>query len=62
MLLWAREGWIDYNIPQIYWHMGHPVADYETLVVVGQEYGKPPLFIGQSVMNTVQNADPKNRR
>ena len=32
VLLWAREGWIDYNIPQIYWHKGHPVADYETLV------------------------------
>ena len=26
VLLWAREGWIDYNIPQIYWHIGHPVA------------------------------------
>lgn len=32
VLLWAREGWIDYNIPQIYWHIGHPAADYETLV------------------------------
>ena len=28
VLLWAREGWIDYNIPQIYWQIGHPVADY----------------------------------
>lgn len=61
VLLWAREGWIDYNIPQIYWHIGHPVADYETLVKWwARNTENHPLFIGQSVMNTVQNADPKN--
>ena len=61
VLLWAREGWIDYNIPQIYWHIGHPVADYETLVKwCARNTENRPLFIGQSVMNTVQNADPKN--
>ncbi|MFM1734827.1 glycoside hydrolase family 10 protein [Bacteroides uniformis] len=60
VLLWAREGWIDYNIPQIYWHIGHPVADYETLVKWwARNTENRPLFIGQSVMNTVQNADPK---
>ena len=61
VLLWAREGRIDYNIPQIYWHIGHPVADYETLVKWwARNTENRPLFIGQSVMNTVQNADPKN--
>ena len=61
VLLWAREGWIDYNSPQIYWHIGHPVADYETLVKWwARNTENRPLFIGQSVMNTVQNADPKN--
>lgn len=61
VLLWAREGWIDYNIPQIYWQIGHPVADYETLVKWwAKNTENRPLFIGQSVMNTVQNADPKN--
>ena len=61
VLLWAREGWIDYNIPQIYWHIGHPVADYETLVKWwARNTENRPLFIGQSVMNTVQIADPKN--
>ena len=61
VLLWAREGWIDYNIPQIYWHIGHPVADYETLVKWwARNTENRPLFIGQSGMNTVQNADPKN--
>jgi len=29
---WLREGWIDYAIPQIYWEIGHPAADFETLL------------------------------
>ena len=61
VLLWAREGWIDYNIPQIYWHIGHPVADYETLVKWwARNTENRPLFIGQSVMNTVHHTEPKN--
>ena len=61
VLLWAREGWIDYNIPQIYWEIGHPRADYETLVNWWAKHTENrPLFIGQSVMNTVEHADPKN--
>lgn len=59
VLLWAREGWIDYSIPQIYWHIGHPAADYETLVKWwARNSENRPLFIGQSVQNTVQNTDP----
>ena len=60
VLLWARQGWVDYNIPQIYWEVGHPRADYETLVKWwAKNTENRPLFIGQSVMNTVQNADPQ---
>ena len=61
VLLWVREGWIDYNIPQIYWHVGHPLADYRKLVdwwACNAE--NRPLFIGQSVPNTIMNADPEN--
>ena len=61
VLLWARNGWVDYNIPQIYWQIGHPAADYETLVKWwAKNTENRPFFIGQSVMNTIQNADPKN--
>ncbi|MFE9254963.1 glycoside hydrolase family 10 protein [Streptomyces sp. NPDC006879] len=28
---WVREGWLDYIAPQLYWHIGHPSADYATL-------------------------------
>ncbi len=61
VLLWLRNGWVDYNIPQIYWQIGHPAADYATLVSWWAKHSEGrPLFIGQSVTNTVQNADPKN--
>lgn len=29
--LWIKEGWIDYVLPQLYWEIGKPVADYEVL-------------------------------
>ena len=61
VLLWAREGWIDYNIPQVYWEIGHKAADYETLVKWWATHSENrPLFIGQSVPKTVQFADPQN--
>lgn len=61
VLLWAAQGWIDYNIPQIYWHIGHPAADYETLVKWWARHSESRLlFIGQSVENTIQHADPQH--
>ena len=32
VLLWVNNGWIDYCVPQLYWHIGHPLADYEKLI------------------------------
>lgn len=32
VLLWMRNGWIDYVAPQLYWSIGFPAADYGTLV------------------------------
>ncbi|MCD7901746.1 MAG: family 10 glycosylhydrolase [Bacteroides sp.] len=61
VLYWAREGWIDYTIPQIYWHVGHPVADYGILVDWWARNTEGcHLFIGQDVLNTLKNADPEN--
>lgn len=30
--LWQNQGWIDYNIPQIYWFMGQTGSSYSVLV------------------------------
>jgi len=32
ILKWLKYGWIDYVTPQIYWQIGHPTADYKTLL------------------------------
>ncbi|MEU9114622.1 family 10 glycosylhydrolase [Streptomyces sp. NPDC048483] len=29
---WVREGWVDYIVPQVYWNIGFPAADYAKLV------------------------------
>jgi uncharacterized lipoprotein YddW (UPF0748 family) len=32
VLLWLKNGWIDYVAPQLYWSIGFPPADYAKLV------------------------------
>ena len=61
VLLWVNNGWVDYCVPQIYWQIGHPTADYEELARWWDKYaGKRPLFIGEDVERTVKYADPQN--
>lgn len=61
VLEWVRQGWIDYNIPQIYWEIGHKAADYATLARWWDaNAGKRPLIIGQDVERTVKFNDTTN--
>lgn len=61
VLYWIEKGWVDYNVPQIYWEIGHKAADYETLIKWWSRYaGKRPLVIGQDVERTVRAADLNN--
>lgn len=61
ILLWVREGWVDYNIPQIYWQIGHPTADYQTLIQWWSlNAGQRHLYIGQDVERTVKFPDTTN--
>lgn len=61
VLLWVNNGWVDYNIPQVYWEIGHPAADYNTLVRWWARHSAArPLFIGQDVTRTITKPDPKN--
>lgn len=48
--LWIKNGWIDYNVPQIYWKIGHPAADYKTLIEWwnNSDFGGH-LYIGQNI-------------
>ncbi len=61
VLLWVNNGWVDYNIPQIYWEIGHPAADYDKLIRWWARHSAArPLFIGQDVVRTVTKPDLKN--
>lgn len=57
---WLEKGWIDYNVPQIYWKIGHPAADYKTLIEWWSEknFGGQ-LYIGQNI-STFNEADLDN--
>jgi uncharacterized lipoprotein YddW (UPF0748 family) len=49
ILLWEKEGWIDYVTPQLYWYIGKTVADYAVLADWWSKntYGCQ-LYIGQA--------------
>ncbi|NDV77649.1 glycoside hydrolase family 10 protein [Dysgonomonas sp. 511] len=52
--LWVKNGWIDYNMPQVYWEIGHSSADYKTLVKWWSENNfDGHLYIGQDVKRTM---------
>ncbi|MCQ2257248.1 MAG: family 10 glycosylhydrolase [Bacteroidaceae bacterium] len=58
---WVKQGWIDYNIPQVYWNFGTKAADYGVLLNWWNDYcGQRPLYIGQDIERTVKEADPNN--
>ena len=55
ILLWVKNGWLDYNMPQIYWEIGHPAADYITLIKWWNKHAyNRHLYIGQSVDRTMK--------
>lgn len=52
--LWVEKGWIDYNMPQLYWEIGHKAADYTTLIKWWSANNfEQPLYIGQDVKRTM---------
>ena len=61
ILLWVNNGWLDYNVPQIYWEIGNKAADYETLIKWWSQHASGrPLIIGEDVERTVKYSDPQN--
>lgn len=60
VLLWLKNGWIDYVAPQLYWSIGFAPADYAKLVDWWSKhtYGKQ-LYIGHAAYKVNNNAvDP----
>ena len=52
-LHWIRQGYLDYNIPQIYWSFDHPKAAYAALtdwwIRVMRRYPGTALYIGHGL-------------
>ncbi|MDO5664754.1 MAG: family 10 glycosylhydrolase [Bacteroidia bacterium] len=52
--LWMEKGWIDYNLPQLYWEIGHERADYTTLLHWWNANNfEQPLYIGQDLQRSM---------
>ena len=55
VLLWDREGWMDYCVPQIYWEIGNKAADYEELMHWWNgNITKSDLYIGEDIERTAK--------
>ena len=55
ILLWVNEGWVDYNVPQLYWEIGNRAADYNELIHWWNEHASErPLFIGEDIERTAK--------
>ena len=57
ILLWLKNGWIDYVAPQLYWEFGHSKAPFEVLLNWWSKhtYGKQ-CYIGLGIYRANSNA------
>jgi uncharacterized lipoprotein YddW (UPF0748 family) len=57
---WAVEGWIDYVVPQAYWHIGFDIADYGAITRWWNDLNsKALLYIGLSVARVNSDRAPE---
>ena len=60
VLLWMKNGWIDYLTPQLYWERGHKLVAYETLIDWWSKhaYGRH-MYIGHGIYRALEkNSKP----
>jgi len=59
ILLWLKEGWVDYVAPQLYWEIGHRLCDYETLLDwwSTHSYGKH-VYVGHGLYRAIEQPTP----
>jgi uncharacterized lipoprotein YddW (UPF0748 family) len=58
---WVRKGWIDYLVPQLYWNIGFPAADYAELLSwwarVARD-SRTELYVGEALYKAGDPAQP----
>lgn len=58
---WVEKGWMDYVLPQLYWNIGLPAADYAKLLPWWAEVAEGTgveLYIGEAVYKVGDAAQP----
>ena len=61
VLLWAKNGWIDYLAPQLYWNLDTSAAPSRKLAQWWNDNANGvDIYIGQDVQRTMNQADPRN--
>lgn len=57
ILLWLKNGWVDYVAPQLYWETGHKLVAYETLIDWWSRhtYGRH-MYIGQGIYRALETS------
>lgn len=61
VLLWARNGWIDYMAPQLYWSLDMKAAPSRSLAKWWNDNAEGvDIYIGQDVKRTMDSPDPGN--
>lgn len=62
VLLWAKNGWIDYLAPQLYWSLDTKAAPSRHLAQWWNDNANgADVYIGQDVQRTMNTADPGNK-
>lgn len=63
ILLWLKNGWMDYVLPQLYWERGFKLADYDILLDWWNKncFGKH-LYIGHGIYRAGNKASAWNRK
>jgi uncharacterized lipoprotein YddW (UPF0748 family) len=63
ILLWLKKGWIDYVAPQLYWEIGHKLADYTELIDWWSRHGyNRHIYVGHALYRAGTNAAWRNPR
>ncbi|MEU6126768.1 family 10 glycosylhydrolase [Streptomyces sp. NPDC047123] len=58
---WVKKGWIDYIVPQVYWNIGFPAADYAKLIPWWDDVVRGTgvrLYIGEALYKAGDPAQP----
>ncbi|MEU4795601.1 family 10 glycosylhydrolase [Streptomyces sp. NPDC023327] len=58
---WVKKGWLDYIVPQVYWNIGFPAADYAKLVPWWNDVVRGTgvrLYIGEALYKAGDPAQP----